>query len=135
MTGERKKKSPKKAEQNDQNTKEKNLPEADVVADMLDRGSRTGGGRMEHGSDAGDGRRTDGENVEDVKKQRCGGVGRRPRDGDWRNQEVRAGAKAEKGGSVRGRDRKSGGEAREGGENWQRQSRTCARRRREVPRE
>ena len=44
MTGERKKKSPKKAEQNDQNTKEKNLPEADMVADMLDRGSRTGVG-------------------------------------------------------------------------------------------
>ena len=35
----------------------------------------------------------------------------------------------------RGRDRKSEGEARDGGDNWQRQRRTCARRRRKVPRE
>ena len=107
-TGERKKKFPKKEEQNDQSTKEKNLLEADMVADMLE---GEDGARK---SDAGDGRRADGENVEDVKTQRCGGVGRRPRDGDRRNQEVRAGAEAEKGGSARGRDRKSG-EAKEGG--------------------
>ena len=43
-SGERKKKSPKRVEQDDQNTKEKNLPKADMVADMLDRGSRTGVG-------------------------------------------------------------------------------------------
>ena len=42
--GERKKKSPKKVEHNDQSTVEKNLPEVDTIAEMLDRGSRTGGG-------------------------------------------------------------------------------------------
>ena len=131
MTGERKKKSPKKAEQDDQNTKEKNLPEADVVADMLDRGSRTGVRAWSTEVMLG----MDDEQTERMLRMLRSNVGRRPRDGDWRNQEVRAGVKAEKGGSARGRDRKSGGEAREGGENCQRQSRTCARRRREVPRE
>ena len=62
-------------------------------------------GRIERGndgSDGGNGRRADGENVEDDKKQLRGGGGRRPRDGDWRNQEVRAGAKAEKERPTRG---------------------------------
>ena len=44
MAGERKKKSPRKVEQNDRGTEEENLPEADVIAGMLDRGSRTGVG-------------------------------------------------------------------------------------------
>ena len=42
--GERKKKSPKKVEQNDQSTEEKNLPKVDTIAEMLERGSRTGVG-------------------------------------------------------------------------------------------
>ena len=44
MAGERKKKSPKKVEQNDRSTEEKNLPELDTIAEMLERGSRTGVG-------------------------------------------------------------------------------------------
>ena len=44
MTGERKKKSPKKVEQNDRSTEEKNSPEVDTIAEMLDRGSRAGVG-------------------------------------------------------------------------------------------
>ena len=42
---ERKKKSPKRVEQDDQNTKEENLPE-DAIAEMFDRGSRTGVGGL-----------------------------------------------------------------------------------------
>ena len=45
MAGERKKKSPKKVEQDDQNTKEENLPE-DAIAEMFDGGSRTGVGGL-----------------------------------------------------------------------------------------
>ena len=41
-----KKKSPKKVEQNDQSTKEKSLPEVDVVVEMFDRCSRTGVGGL-----------------------------------------------------------------------------------------
>ena len=41
-----KKKSPKKVEQNEQSTKEKSLPEVDVVVEMFDRCSRTGVGGL-----------------------------------------------------------------------------------------
>ena len=44
MAGERKKKSPKKVEQNDRSTEEKNLPELDTIAEILEMGSRTGVG-------------------------------------------------------------------------------------------
>ena len=42
--GEKKKKSPKKVEQNDRSTEEKNLTEVDTIAEMLERSSRTGAG-------------------------------------------------------------------------------------------
>ena len=42
--GEKKKKSPKKVEQNDRGTEEKNLTEVDTIAEMLERISRTGVG-------------------------------------------------------------------------------------------
>ena len=42
--GEKKKKSPKKVEQKDRSTEEKNLPEVDTIAEMLERSFRTGAG-------------------------------------------------------------------------------------------
>ena len=52
----KKKKSPKEVEQNDRSTEERNLPKVDTIAEMLERSSRTGNGRMERrnvGSDGG----------------------------------------------------------------------------------
>ena len=133
-----KKNSPKKVEQNDQSMKEKSLPEVDVVVEMFDRCSRTRVGglsaEMMEAMLGMDDEQTD-KMLRMIRSNFTEEVGGDPENGDWRNQEVRAGAKAEKRGSARGRDRKSEGEAREGGENWQRQRRTCARRRRKVPRE
>ena len=72
MPGGRERKSPKKVEQSDQSTTNKNSLEVDVVFEIFDRCSLDGNRRVERGNDGGDvgdGRRKDVGNVDEVKKQ------------------------------------------------------------------
>ena len=111
------------------------MPEADVVADMLDRGSRMGVGEWSTEVMLGmDDEQTErmlrmlrsnvAEELGGDPEMVIGGIKKFVQERKRRREVQREDetGKAEE-------------EAREGGENWQRQSRTCARRRREVPRE